>query len=253
MTSTLGQAAPVSAPPRRLNSPRPRRRARRSVIVGLVGLLAVVSTILVVFRGGSTSRVETFARLSSYHVTYTVTTPQLDDAPGSESTEQLWVRRPFNSVDITYDGAPPGTTPSLAVVYRLGVQVLKAATAQAGLLHVPAAAAPPDVRADVVVAAALRAHKLKVVGRAKVLGRACQVFRSAGSLRAGVLTALRSGATYVDTCIDGAGIVLRETQVSGGRTISDRRAVLVQTGDEAVAAAPFDMTGTATPYDSGGG
>jgi hypothetical protein len=65
--------------------------------------------------------------------------------------------------------------------------------------------------------------------------------------------ALPSAATHVDTCIDRAGVVLRETQVSGGRTLSERRAVLVQTGDDAVATAPFDMTGTATPYDSGGG
>ena len=86
-----------------------------------------------------------------------------------------------------------------------------------------------------------------------MLGRSCQIFRSAAPLRAGPLPALRSQSTYVDTCIDSAGIVLRETQVGGGHTLSDRRAVPVQTGSAAVADASFDLTGPATPFDSGGG
>jgi hypothetical protein len=42
------------------------------------------------------------------------------------------------------------------------------------------------VRADIVVPAALRAHKLKSIGSEKVLGRTCQVFRSAAPLRTGL-------------------------------------------------------------------
>jgi hypothetical protein len=219
-----------------------------TAIVGVAGALAVAVSLILALPGSSQPRAEAFASPSSYHVTYAVTTPQ-----AGESTEQLWVRRPFDTVDITYAGSSPAGMPSLVAVYRLGVQVLKAANAEAGLLHVPAAAAPQDVRADVVVPAALHAHKMKVVGHRQVLGRSCQVFRTAVSLRAGTLPALRPGTTYVDTCIDSAGIVLNETQVNGGRTIADRRAVLVQTGAQAVAGAPFDMTGTPTPYDSGGG
>jgi hypothetical protein len=253
MTSTLGQAAPVTAasvtaPSRRPSLPRPRRSVRTTAIVGVACALAVAVTLVLTLPGSSEPKAERFASPSSYHVTYAITTPH-----SGESTEQLWVRRPFDSVDITYDGAPPGATPSLVAVYRLGVQVLKAANAQAALLHIPAGAAPQDVRADVVVPAALRAHKVKVVGHAQVLGRSCQVFRSAVPLRAGPLPTQRSHSTYVDTCIDPAGIVLRETQVSAGHTMSDRRAVLVQTGDSAVVGASFDMTGTPTPFDSGGG
>ena len=249
MTSTLGQAAPVTAPSRRPSTPRPRRR-RGAVVVAAGALVVLVAlTVVLVDRGNGTAagRVGTFAVPTAYSVSYAVTTPG-----ASTTTERLWVRRPFDSVDITYDGPSTASPPSLVVVNRLGVQVLKAMNAQAALLHVPAAVASADVRPDLVVPAAMRAHRMKVVGRATVLGRSCEVLRTAVSLRAGPLPALRSGA-YVDTCIDAAGIVLRETQVSGGRRVSDRRAVLVQTGAVAVADAPFDLSGTPTPYDSGGG
>jgi hypothetical protein len=185
---------------------------------------------------------------SAYSVTYSVTTHG-----AATTTERLWVRRPFDSVDITYTDPAPGATASLVTVYRLGVQVLKAVDAQGGLLHIPAAAAPADVRADLVVPAALRAHKLKLVGHSRVLGRSCQVFRSATPLRAGPLPTLRSTSTYADTCIDASGIVVRETQVSGGHRVFERRAIQVATGDSAVATAQFAMTGTPTPYDAGGG
>ncbi|HMC71083.1 MAG TPA: hypothetical protein VKJ07_18145, partial [Mycobacteriales bacterium] len=249
MTSTLGLGAPVKAPPRRPGtggSVAPRRRRRRIVALtsGLVVALGLAAVSWWPSASAPTSSAGSFTVASAYSVTYAVTT-----AGSSPMTERLWVRRPFDSVDITYDGAAP----SLVTVYRLGVQVLKAANAEAGLLHIPAGASPQDVRADVVIPAALRAHRVKLVGRGRVLGRSCQIFRSAAPLRAGALPPLRSGSTYVDTCIDRAGIVLRETQVSAGHRLSDRRAVQVQTGEPAVASASFDLTGTATPFDSGGG
>src|SRR4051794_11290322 len=258
MTNTLGQGASVEAPPRPPSSGQPaapRRRRRRAgavaagvVGVGMVVVLAMAAVLWWPSSSQRTSSAASFSVPSAYTVTYAVTT-----AGGSPTTEQLWVRRPFNSVDITYAGPEPDTAPSLVMVYRLGVQVLKAVNADAGLLHVPAGAAPPDVRADVVVPAALRAHKLKLVGHATLLNRSCRIYRSAAPLRGGSLTALRPGSTYVDTCIDGAGIVLRETQVSSGRTVLDRRAVLVQTGASAVGDAQFEMSGTPTPFESGGG
>jgi len=255
MTSTLGLGAPVKAPPRRPGTGRsaaPRRGRRRALgLAAALGLAVVAAGAALTWWPGSsasTSTVGPFAVPNAYSVTYNVTT-----TGAAATTERLWVRRPFDSVDITYADASPGTMPSLVTVYRLGVQVLKAVDAQAGLLHVPAAAAPPDVRADLVVPAALRAHKIKLLGSSRVLGRSCQVFRSATPLRAGPLPALRSGSTYVDTCIDAAGIVLRETQVSAGHAVFERRAVAVATGAPAVATAQFGLTGTPTPYDAGGG
>jgi hypothetical protein len=251
MTSTLGLGAPVKAPPRRPGAGRPvaPRRRRLRVVVLALALVVVVALVAVNWWPSSTPlSSSSFTVPSAYSVTYAVTT-----AGGAPATERLWVRRPFDSVDITYAGSQPSGTPSLVTVYRLGVQVLKAVSAQAGLLRIPAGPAPQDVRADVFLPAALHAHKLKVVGHGRVLGRPCLVFRSTATLRAGPLPTLRPGSTYVDTCIDSAGIVLRESQIRSGRTLLDRLAVQVQTGDAAVATAPFDMTGTPTPYDSGGG
>jgi hypothetical protein len=253
MTSTLGLGAPVKAPPRRPSTDgpvRPRRRRRQLVAaIAVVVALAMAAVVWWPRSSPTPAAATTFGAPTAYSVTYAVSYP----GAAPPATERLWVRRPFDSVDITYAGPPPGGTPSLVTVYRLGVQVLKAANAQAASLHIPASAAPQDVRADIVVPAALRAHKIVIVRTETVLGRSCQVFRSAAPLRAGPLPTLRSGSTYVDTCIDRAGIVLRETQFSAGHRLSDRRAVQVQTGASAVSAAPFDMTGTPTPFDSGGG
>jgi len=252
MTSTLGLGAPVKAPPRRPSTGRPvASRRRRGIAALCVGLVAVALGAVVWWPSSSrpSSPATSFAVPAAYAVTYAVTT-----AGSAPTTERLWVRRPFDSVDITYAGSPPGATASLSVVYRLGVQVLKAVSAQAGLLHIPAAAPQQDVRPDIVVPAALRAHKAALVGHSRVLGRSCQIFRTAATLRSGPLPALSSHPkTYVDTCIDAAGIVLHERQVGAGRTLSERRAVAVQTGLAAVASAAFDMTGPATPFESGGG
>lgn len=251
MTNTLGQGASVKAPPRPPSTVHAVAPGRRRRLVGLGLALVVLATVAAINWwpvSATPLASSSFTVPTAYSVTYTVTA-----AGSSPMTERLWVRRPFESVDISYAGAEPTAAPSLVTVYRLGVQVLKAANAQAALLHIPAGPAPQDVRADVALPAALHAHKLKVVGHGRVLGRACRVFRSAETLRAGPLPALGSSSTYVDTCIDGAGIVLRETQIRSGRTLLDRSAVQVQTGDAAVATASFDMTGTPTPYESGGG
>jgi len=249
--ATALDRAPSDAPIRQRTPARSRlsRLHTRRVAVAAVAVLAAVGAAVGIGLGRSTSPVvASFSVATSYHVTYAVTAPNVPT-----STEQLWVRRPFDSVYISYSGPPPGAKPSLVLVYRLGVQVLKAGDAEAGQLKVPAGVAPQDVRADVLVPAAIAMHRIKVVGRQQVLGRACQVFRSAAPLRSGALPALKSGSTYVDTCIDASGIVLRETQVAKGHTVSDRRAVQFETGNAAVAGAAFDMSARVTPFDSGGG
>ena len=225
------------------------RRGRHGMAAAVAAALAVLAAGLVIANGRSSAPALLAFRVPpAYHVTYAVSTPKLPT-----TAEQLWVRRPFDSVDITYADAPPGTTPTLKLAYRLGVQVLQATTAQAAVLKVPAAAAPQDLRPDVTVPAAVHNHRLRLLRTRVIDGRRCEVFRSAAPLRGGPLPVLRSTSSYVDTCIDADGIILRETQVSSGHVVMDREAVAVQVGAPAVAGAPLDLTGTPTPFDSGGG
>ena len=253
MTSTIGPAVVVGPhdPPRgREQRPRPRRRRAQWLAAAAVFVLALAAVVVVASTrsSGPSYQPVAFAIPSAYTVQYAVTT-----AGSAPSTEVLSVRRPFADVDVTYPGTHATGTPNLTVVHGLGTQVLKASTAEASQMHVPAAAAPLDIRADVVVPAGLRVHALKFIGSRTVLGRRCQVFRSSRPLGAGPLLPLTSHSSYTDTCIDASGIVLRETRFGAGRRLMDRLANEVSTGDAAVAGAPFDLTGSATPFDHGGG
>src|SRR5437763_9172321 len=162
----------------------PLRRPRRGALALVGGIVAAsLLTVLVVdLTGGGRSAQKSaparFATPSAYHITYVVRTPGTPTG-----TEQLWVRRPFESVDVTLDGAPPGRTATLTMVYQLGAQVLNAGTALPTLLRVPAAASPLAVRADVVVPAGLATGRLRRVGTATIAGRRCELFRSAAPLR----------------------------------------------------------------------
>lgn len=254
MTSTLGPVA-TTGPPRHPSSSRapvPRRRPRRLVLVALgVALLSGVALVAVTLATGSSRpshQSGAFRVPSAYTVRYAVTT-----AGSSPTTEVLSVRRPFDDAYVTYAGTRASGTPNLTVVDRLGSQILKAGNAEASQLRVPATTAPLDVRADIVVPAGLRAGRLRVVGSRVVLRRRCQVFRSNRSLRSGPLLPLTSTTTYADTCIDGDGIILRETSVKDSRVASDRVAVAVSVGPGAADKAPFDLPASLTPFDSGGG
>jgi hypothetical protein len=218
------------------------------VLTALLGVV-ILLTVLLVGRGGSHRPANLhFAVPTAYHLTYLVTS-----TGAAPTTEQLWVRGPFDSVDITRSGRPPGGDASLTIVNRLGAQVLQAGSAQATLLRVPAAASSQAVRPDAFVPSALRTGRLRFIGSQTVAGRRCEVFRAAGSLRSGPLPALTSTATHTDTCIDPSGLLLRETTVTKGRVTTDRRAVAVSIGSASVADAPFRLAGDPTPFDQGGG
>ncbi|HET6908065.1 MAG TPA: hypothetical protein VFH54_01905 [Mycobacteriales bacterium] len=252
MANALKSASAHVAPPPRARSPRRRSWRRHRLIAAGAAAVAVAGGLagLLLSRGGGPGPIPVphYAVPAAYQISYVVTTPH-----GQPSTERVSVRRPFESVDEFRNGAPPGTTTYLTIVNRLGAQVLESGTAQATELQVPAAAAPQDMRPDVIVAAGLRSHALKYVGAETILGRRCQVFRSAAPLRSGPVQPVSSPSTYTDTCIDGQGLVLREKTVQRGILVSERRAVDVAIGPSAVADAPFALTGTHTPVDSGGG
>jgi hypothetical protein len=264
MTATVDR--PESVRPRRANSTkqgtqrsqpdahvpvRPRRRWPLVAVLAMA-LTATVATALYFTSNHRSLRIvpgpsTLFSVPTAYHIVYRVTTD------GEVSTEAVWVDRPFESVDVDLAGSPPGDSSYLTMVYRLGAQVTGAGGAQALDLRVPAEATPADVRPDAIVQAGLRAGLLKMMGHDRFAGRDCTVYRSAAPLRSGPLAAVRSASTYADTCIDSAGLVLREADVKAGHISSERVAVSVAVGAGSVSGAEFGLSGPKTPVDQGGG
>jgi len=183
---------------------------------------------------------------STYHITYRVTA---SGAPAG--IEQLWVSRPFDSVDEQLSA--PGAVPYLVTVGRVGDQVLRSGSSDGALFHVAATLAPHDIRLDAVIGPALRSDRLRVVGAATVAGRRCRVYRSAAPLGAGPLTPLTPGNTYADTCVDDTGLILSERVVKSGDVADERVAESVEIGPAALSGADFSMTGTPTAPNQGGG
>jgi hypothetical protein len=214
----------------------------------VVSLLTLVLVTLATRSSKPSYRPVTFGVPTAYTVRYAVTT-----TGSSPTTDVLSVRRPFDDADVTYAGTEASGTPNLTIVDRLGSQILKAGNAEASQTRVPATAAPLDVRADIVIPAGMRAGALKALGKQVVLGRRCQVFRSSRSLRSGPLLPMTSKSTYVDSCVDADGLILRETSIKESRVATDRVAVAVAVGAGVADKAPFDMRASVTPFDSGGG
>src|SRR5437899_9375214 len=148
--------SPAGRPPNARSRPphRPRGRRGRRIFAVVAGLSVVAALLVIRPWADDQLRNAFFLPASSvptgYHVVYA------EGVPGAaKSTEELWVRRPFESVDQTLSGPPPGETLSVSTVSRLGHQILRAGpTSQAALVNVPVMAAPADVRLDAVFAAA---------------------------------------------------------------------------------------------------
>ena len=218
------------------------RRRRLLIAIAVIGAAAAAAATYLL--SGSTARARPVAGTPlAYHVVYRVT------VGGSVSTESVWVSRPFESVQVDSEGS----VNYLTLVDRLGSQVTAASTAQPFVERVPAAASPTDVRPDVVIQPARQAGLIKFIGQSVVAGRDCTTYRSASSLRAGILAPAGAGGNYTDTCIANDGIVLRETAYKGGVVASDRVAVNVTEGSSSVRGADFGLSGSPTPVIQGGG
>jgi hypothetical protein len=135
---------------------------------------------------------------------------------------------------------------------RLGEEVIGTGSSESTLVHTALSPTKRDVRLDVVVRDAIAAHRLRVVGRAEVLGADCYVVRSAAALNAGPLQPLKRDS-YVDSCVDRRGLVLYERTVRSGHVTMRRTATRVGVGAASVRAADFSMRGRAIPVSSGGG
>jgi hypothetical protein len=232
----------------------PRRRRRRRIITVAAGL-ALTATLFVVHPWGHGQPRNVFflppsSLPTGYHVVY------VEGAPAAAtSTEELWVRRPFESADETRSGPPPGETLVVSTVSRLGHQILRSGSAaQGALVNVPVTAAPADVRLDAVYTAARDAHLLQYRRDDVVAGRHCRVVRSAHSLRSPPLIALGAHPrSYVDTCVDNNGLILREQTVRDGALAMSRTAVSVVAGPAAGNGGAYAVSALPIPSDQGGG
>src|SRR5581483_7613770 len=112
---------------------------------------------------------------SGYHVTFDVT------VRGHRHTEELFVKRPFAS----YEEVSSGGKPYLVTAMRLGEQVFGSKTGPASLIHTALAPSRRDIRLDAVARYAINAKRLRLIGRSRVRGETCYVFRSAAPLNSG--------------------------------------------------------------------
>lgn len=186
---------------------------------------------------------------ASYRIVYRV-----EDYSGDDiivSTDEIWVRRPFESRLETRQGGPPGER-------LLSVQIAEFGRLQAGgpdrdalTSAVPPRVAPSDVRLDDVLSLVVERDLVEVRESRRILGRDCQIYRTAGPVSAGALVR-GTHEEYADSCVDAAGLVLEEIYVLSGRTVSRKVAVEVDEG-AAFASDAFDTANALVPLEKGGG
>lgn len=164
---------------------------------------------------------------ASYRVVY-----RLEEArPGKVEyrTDEVSVRRPFESRLETRSGRPPGTKTETFQAARFAKRVTDTGGSVPLVLELSPGVPPSDVRLAPVLEDALAAGRILRREVREVAHRRCQVYRSAGYLSVSELRA-PIGKEYADSCVDEAGLVLEEVLWSGSSMISRRVAVEVQEG-----------------------
>src|SRR2546423_1171105 len=167
-------------------------------------------------------------------------------------TQVLSVRRPFESRRTTLAGAPPGGATLDDQISTLNHIKLSPPGSAPTVLIVPPSLAPFDVRLDASVEQVLAARGAARFERRRVLDRLCQVYRAAESLD-NTLTAIAESATsYVDSCVDEAGLVLETARFDNGSMTARDIAVSVTESPTFGDDFAVDVTGT-IPVSQGGG
>jgi hypothetical protein len=164
---------------------------------------------------------------AGYHIVYLVAT----GTPPAVESEDVAVERPFRSHIVTRQGAAPHGRILADEVSDFGLVREAAPGSPAVVVARPPAAGLDDVRLDASLGDLETRHALAPLGWRRVLGRPCEVFRSTAVLQAATLAPLPPRPdSYVDSCVDSAGLVLEELQYSGHTLISRRQAVEVSIG-----------------------
>lgn len=198
---------------------------------------------------GATGRLPIAAAPAAYHAVYRAEVYK--EAEVTVSTEEVWVRRPFDGRVAIREGEPPGTVGQFEGRSTFGVY---ANYTEAGAAQV-AGDAPTVALGDVRVAASLDhlvAEGLFVPGdRRRALGRECQTYRTGSPLQSLKITA-PTATDYVDVCLDEAGLILEEMAVVGDKLTQRLTAVSFEV-DPTLDPAGFVIEGQRVGPDQGGG
>lgn len=177
---------------------------------------------------------------AAYEIEYAV------QALGAQSVEVLRVRGPYDSrTESRADGAVQSARET-----TFGLLATQSGDGPATVLQVPPATAGPRMGSAV-----LAAEPLGLVVRREVrevAGRRCQVWRTGDAL-GGTTFLAPDDRDYLDLCVDEAGLLLEEWQVSAGQAIRQRVARRVRIGpvaDEDLVRLPREST---LAVDQGGG
>ncbi len=166
------------------------------------------------------------------------------------STEELWVRRPFESRQETRAGPPKGRVTQSQAISRFGLFGTSGANSDPIVVRVAPSVASSDFRFDGVLGALVEERRLVPRERRRVLGRECEIYRTGEPVGTNRFPRA-SDSDWADHCIDHHGLLLEEVWSSGGRVLRRRLAVDV---DEnlALPAKLFKTNPLALPVDLGG-
>jgi hypothetical protein len=257
---------------------RTERRGRRQqrnrrigfIVLAVLAVAAVVGvTLAVVRRGGSSSKVTLTSPLVSnqssavtisapaavYNLTYKIDT--YGDQGQTTTTEDITVRRPFDGVVYSKEGAPPGGAEQWHAVSNFGMYsdtTTSATGNRPGSTTQVQKALPQsalgDFRLDATLDDLVTAGTFVRAEARQVLGRECQVYRTGQPLES-FGTSAPTDSDYTLACIDDAGLMLEEVSVQGGKL--GERIIATQVDTEpAITDATFAITGTPQVLADGG-
>jgi hypothetical protein len=215
------------------------------VVVGVVMYLVRPSEDL---RAGSVevgeARVEVGDRIPrSYRIVYRSESRAGDDVV--VNIEDVLVRRPFEARSVSRGVSGESRTTTVNAFARL--------VNDRTTLAMGPSPAPLDRRPDVFLRAAVEAGYAEQREARRVARRQCRIFRMAGSPAEPSLERVsEAGDTYSEICVDGAGLVLEELNVTDGKMLTRRIATRIDL-DPDVPKEAFDAGEPSLGVRQGGG
>lgn len=238
-------------------------RGRRAAVAALLVVAAAGAASWVVSRPGDDAdqRIgsvrldeapglfEVAEPLAAYRIDYRVESSGSGDVV--VTSDRLIVRRPFDARLESYSGPAPTGEPSSVQVESFGALLADGAGSEEVVVAVPPGPPGADTRVVAELAAALEDGRFELGERREVLGRTCQVLRTASLLATSDL-APPAADDHAETCIDADGLVLEELLVVDGARLLRRVAIDVDVDPE-VDDRSFETGDQTVPADSGGG